>query len=206
MLAKWKYSSSREVCLWIYVHVFYIYIYTELNILLHCFVYSQERSAWQPYYVLGLVTREISSQQMTLKHRRQRLPWWLVYLSSCLDLRFLGYSPLVSFTVLWNSTCYTQKQYSSPSASGHSQQRPPCLIWPKKCCYYYECISSETCVYKDHPRDQQNVVLIHRWSLYAGSITWEVYPWGPVKCGLYKQVVFRRGLIVFLPLTKGFPY
>ncbi len=45
-------------------------------------------------------------------------------------------------------------------------------------------------VYKDHPRDQLNVVLIHRWSLYAGSMTWEVYPWGPVKCDLHKQVVF----------------
>ena len=45
-------------------------------------------------------------------------------------------------------------------------------------------------VYKDHPRDQQTVVLIHRWSLYAGSITWKVYPWGLVKCSLYKQVVF----------------
>ncbi len=29
-----------------------------------------------------------------------------------------------------------------------------------------------------------------RWSLYAGSITWKVYPWRPAKCGLYKQVVF----------------
>ncbi len=37
-------------------------------------------------------------------------------------------------------------------------------------------------VYKDHPRDQQNVVLIQRWSL--GSKTWKVYPWGPIKCGL----------------------
>ncbi len=45
-------------------------------------------------------------------------------------------------------------------------------------------------VFKDHPRDQQNVVLIHRWFLYAGSMTWKVYAWGPVKCGLYKQVVF----------------
>ena len=45
-------------------------------------------------------------------------------------------------------------------------------------------------VYKDHPRDQQSVILIHRWSLYAGYITWKVYPWGLVKCGLYKQVVF----------------
>ncbi len=42
----------------------------------------------------------------------------------------------------------------------------------------------------DHHRDQQNVVLIHRWSLYAGSITWKEYTWGPVICGLYKQVVF----------------
>ncbi len=43
---------------------------------------------------------------------------------------------------------------------------------------------------KDHPRDQQNVVLIHRWSIYAGSVTFKLYPWGPVKCGLYKQVIF----------------
>ncbi len=33
------------------------------------------------------------------------------------------------------------------------------------------------------------------YSLYAGSITWKVYPWGPVKC-FYKQVVFRSGLNV----------
>ncbi len=30
-------------------------------------------------------------------------------------------------------------------------------------------------VYKDRPRDQQNVVFIHRWSLYAGSVAWKVY-------------------------------
>ncbi len=35
-------------------------------------------------------------------------------------------------------------------------------------------------VYKDHPRDEENVVVIHRWSLYAGSITWKVYPSEPV--------------------------
>ncbi len=51
-------------------------------------------------------------------------------------------------------------------------------------------------VYKDHPRDQQNVVFIHRGSLYAGSIAWKIYTWGTVKCGLYKQVVFRAGLTV----------
>ncbi len=45
-------------------------------------------------------------------------------------------------------------------------------------------------VYKDHPGGQQNVVLIHRWSLYTGSITWKVHHWGPVKSGLCKQVVF----------------
>ncbi len=33
-------------------------------------------------------------------------------------------------------------------------------------------------VYKDHPRDQQYVVPIHRWSLHGGSITWKVYHWG----------------------------
>ena len=52
-------------------------------------------------------------------------------------------------------------------------------------------------VYKDHPRDQQNAVLIHRWSLYAGSATWKVHPRGAAKCGLYKQVVFKAGLPVF---------
>ncbi len=45
------------------------------------------------------------------------------------------------------------------------------------------------------------MVLIHRWSLYVGSITWKVYPLGPVKCGLYKHVVFmyrfRSGLTVY---------
>ncbi len=45
-------------------------------------------------------------------------------------------------------------------------------------------------VYKDHPMDQQNVLLISWWSLYAVRITWKVYLWGPVKCDLYKQVVF----------------
>ncbi len=36
-------------------------------------------------------------------------------------------------------------------------------------------------VYKDHPRDQQNVVLIRAWKAYTR---------GTVQCGLYKQVVF----------------
>ncbi len=46
-------------------------------------------------------------------------------------------------------------------------------------------------VFKDHPREQQNVVLTHRWSLYAGSVILNVlHLWGPVKCGLYNQVVF----------------
>ena len=45
-------------------------------------------------------------------------------------------------------------------------------------------------VHEDHSREPKNMVLIHRWSLYAGSIAWKVYPWGPVKFGLYKQVVF----------------
>ena len=39
-------------------------------------------------------------------------------------------------------------------------------------------------------RDQQNVVLIHKWSLYADSIAWKVYTWGSVQCGLYKAGVF----------------
>ena len=38
-------------------------------------------------------------------------------------------------------------------------------------------------VSKDHHRDPQ---VIHRCPLYAGSVTWKVYPWGPVNCGLYQ--------------------
>ncbi len=53
-------------------------------------------------------------------------------------------------------------------------------------------------IYKDHPIDQQNVFFIHKWSLYTGSITWKVYPWGSVKCGRCKQVVFRAGLTMLL--------
>ncbi len=36
------------------------------------------------------------------------------------------------------------------------------------------------------------MVLIHRWSVFAGSIAWEIYPRGSVNRGLYKQVVFIR--------------
>ncbi len=55
-------------------------------------------------------------------------------------------------------------------------------------------------MYKDHPRDQLNVDLIHM--VVIGSITGKVYPWDPIKCGLYKQVVFiyrwsRAGLTVY---------
>ncbi len=54
------------------------------------------------------------------------------------------------------------------------------------------------------------MVLIHRWSLYAGSITWKACPWGPVKCGLckyrvgglYVQVVFRAGFTVVANLCR----
>ncbi len=53
--------------------------------------------------------------------------------------------------------------------------------------------STAKLVYKDHPGAQHSVVLIHRWSLYAGSVTWKIYPWEPLKCGLYKQVVFVYG-------------
>ena len=31
------------------------------------------------------------------------------------------------------------------------------------------------------------------YSLYAGSVIWKVNPWGHVKCGLYKPVVFYTG-------------
>ncbi len=42
-------------------------------------------------------------------------------------------------------------------------------------------------VYKHYTRGPWNVV--HRWSLCVHSITWKVYPLGPVKYGLYKLVV-----------------
>ncbi len=63
-------------------------------------------------------------------------------------------------------------------------------------------------LYKDHPKGQYNVVLIHRWSLYGGSITaWKVYPCGPVNVvfyagGLYIQVVFRPGLTVYISYVE----
>ncbi len=58
-------------------------------------------------------------------------------------------------------------------------------------------------VYKDHPGDLHNVLIIDRWSLYAGSITWKVYPGDlynvvfRVRWSLYIQVVFGPGLTVY---------
>ena len=46
---------------------------------------------------------------------------------------------------------------------------------------------------KDHPRDQKNVVLIHRWSFYEGSITWKVYPWGAT----YKMWSLQVGIFLY---------
>ena len=60
-------------------------------------------------------------------------------------------------------------------------------------------------VYKDQCRDQQNVALIHRWPLYAGSIAWGIYSCGPVKCGLYKQVVFTAGLNTYYNKSTEWP-
>ena len=61
------------------------------------------------------------------------------------------------------------------------------LTWS---CVWWLYINTVKLVYKDHSRDQPNVVLhIHRWSLYTGSISCKVYCWGPIKCGLYKEVV-----------------
>ncbi len=59
-------------------------------------------------------------------------------------------------------------------------------------------------VYKDHPRDQQNMFIIHRWSLYAGSTAWKVYTRVPVKCGLYKQVVFKQVRLYDLQTFRNF--
>ena len=51
--------------------------------------------------------------------------------------------------------------------------------------FYSNSTYSET--YNDHRRDHKSVVLIHKWSLYAGCTSIHVYT---VKCGLYTQVVF----------------
>ncbi len=42
-------------------------------------------------------------------------------------------------------------------------------------------------LYKDHPRDQQNVVLVVFIERFNNM---KNIPLGSVKCGLYKQVVF----------------
>ncbi len=42
---------------------------------------------------------------------------------------------------------------------------------------------------KGHPKDQHYVVSIYSRSLGC-LIAWNVYTWGPIKCGLCKQVVF----------------
>ncbi len=55
---------------------------------------------------------------------------------------------------------------------------------------------------KDQPRDEHDVVLIQRWSRYAGSIAWKEYPWAPVNCGLCEQVVF----IYFISLEQVWLY
>ncbi len=52
---------------------------------------------------------------------------------------------------------------------------------------------TEELVYKDHPRNQQNVVLIHRWSLYAGLIAWKVHIWKPVNVVLISRWYLYTG-------------
>ena len=50
-------------------------------------------------------------------------------------------------------------------------------------------------VYKGLPRDLQNVILIYRWSLYAGSIPWKIYP--VTISSLYKQrSLYTGGLYI----------
>ena len=78
----------------------------------------------------------------------------------------------------WKAFCtlYTMHRSSqNPHIQGKHHE---CTNFQKK--------STVKLVYKDQPRDQQNVVLIHRWSLYRGRIAWKVCTWGPVTCGLYK--------------------
>ncbi len=50
-------------------------------------------------------------------------------------------------------------------------------------------------VYKDHHWDQKiSVILIHRWSLYASSITWKVYTWGPNVMFISRWSLYTGGL------------
>ncbi len=81
--------------------------------------------------------------------------------------------------------------------------------------------------YKYHRRDQQNVVLIHSWSLYAGSIAWSLYtgglragytvfpqPFPNVCCPLcytnswqpFLVHTYFRGLCISMPLESMPPY
>ena len=43
---------------------------------------------------------------------------------------------------------------------------------------------------------------LYTGGLYAGSITSKVYLWGPVKCGLYQQVVFIYRWYPYIVATK----
>ena len=63
---------------------------------------------------------------------------------------------------------------------------------------------------KDHPRDQHGV-LIHRWSLYAGSITWKVYPctytqhssWGKTGIAWRQRLVSNNNAMIMTTKEEG---
>ena len=63
-------------------------------------------------------------------------------------------------------------------------------------------------VYKDHPREQQNVVPIHSWSSHAGSITQKAYAGQFTnvffinRWSFYSQVVFTA--LYKLAVTQKF--
>ncbi len=61
------------------------------------------------------------------------------------------------------------------SSGGKKTQKNP-HVYRNSCTEKYGnlgrgiCYNTVKLVYKDHPRDQQNVVLVYRWPLHGGSI------------------------------------
>ncbi len=57
-----------------------------------------------------------------------------------------------------------------------------------------------------HARDQQTVVLLHRWSSYEGVLTWRIYPWD---CDIWSIYISRRSLSTdgsFEPVQLHIPW
>ncbi len=103
----------------------------------------------------------------------------------------------------------TSECWLGPQRHQHNVACPPaaftiiCWIFNDSQITWYH-LSSVNGSYSETSIDQQKVVLIHKWSLYAGSMAWSVYPWGLYNVifilkagGLDIQLVFRAYLAVF---------